>query len=80
MAWGAKAYEKWLATGFDRTRSLCCITIGVQPTKVAGTLRRAVRWSELTMIPVERHMECAYYFWYLGSKRAQGLTREWIVN
>ncbi len=31
-------------------------------TKVAGTLRRAVRWSELTMIPGERHMECAYYF------------------
>ncbi len=32
------------------------------PTKVAGTLRRAVRWSEFTMIPGERHMECAYYF------------------
>ncbi len=33
--------------------------------KVTGTLRRAVRWSELTMIPGERHMECAYYFYFL---------------
>ncbi len=30
--------------------------------KVAGTLRRAVHWSELTMIPGERHMECTCYF------------------
>jgi hypothetical protein len=35
---------------------------GNTPIKVAGTLRRAVRWSELTMIPDERKMECAYYF------------------
>jgi hypothetical protein len=34
----------------------------VFPTKVAGTLRRAVRWCELTIILGERHMECAYYF------------------
>ena len=38
------------------------VAIGTPPTKVAGTLRRAVRWSEFTMIPGERHMECAYYF------------------
>ncbi len=29
------------------------------PTKEAGTFRRAVRWSELTMIPVKRPMEYA---------------------
>ncbi len=34
----------------------------ISPTKVAGTLRRAVRGSELTRIPGERHMDCAYYF------------------
>ena len=33
-----------------------------QPTKVAGTLRRAVRSSAFTAILGERHMECAYYF------------------
>jgi hypothetical protein len=33
-----------------------------QPIKVAGTLRRAVRWSEFKMIPGERHMKCSYYF------------------
>jgi hypothetical protein len=35
-----------------------------QPTKVAGTLRRAVRNPAFTGIPGERHMECAYYFYF----------------
>ena len=33
-----------------------------KPTKVAGTLRRSVRGSELAMFPGLRHMECANYF------------------
>jgi hypothetical protein len=33
-----------------------------QPTKVAGTLRRAVRSQAFAKIPGGRHMECAYYF------------------
>ena len=33
-----------------------------QPTKVAGTLRRAVRLSAFNGILGGRHMECAYYF------------------
>ena len=33
-----------------------------QPTKVAGTLRRAVRSSAFNGILGGRHMECAYYF------------------
>ena len=33
-----------------------------QPTKVAGTLRRAVRSSAFTAILGGRHMGCAYYF------------------
>ena len=33
-----------------------------KPTKVAGTLRRAVRSSAFTAILGVRHMECAYYF------------------
>ncbi len=45
-----------------------------RPNKVAGTLRRAVRSSELTAIlggrQMEcvggRHMECAYYFNLFG--------------
>ncbi len=41
-------------------------TTMTQPTKVAGTLRRAVRWSELTVLPGERHMECVYYFDFVG--------------
>ena len=35
---------------------------GTQPTKVAGTLRRAVRSSAFSGILGGRHMECAYYF------------------
>ncbi len=31
-----------------------------QPTKVAGTLRRAVRRSEFAMIPGQLHTGCAY--------------------
>jgi hypothetical protein len=34
-----------------------------QPTKGAGTLRRAVRSQAFDRIPGGRHMECAYYFW-----------------
>ncbi len=34
----------------------------IHPAKVAGTFRSAVRCSKLSMIPGERHMECAYYF------------------
>ena len=34
--------------------------------KVAGMLRRAVRWSSFTVIPGERYMECAYYFDSVG--------------
>ena len=34
----------------------------MRPTKVAGTLRRAVRWWTFAVIPGERHMECAYYY------------------
>ena len=33
-----------------------------QPTKVAGTLRRAVRSSAINGILGGRHMECAYYY------------------
>ena len=33
-----------------------------QPTKGAGTLRRAVRRQVFARIPGGRHMECAYYF------------------
>jgi hypothetical protein len=33
-----------------------------QPTKVAGTLRRAVRSPAFARILGGRHMECAYYF------------------
>jgi hypothetical protein len=33
-----------------------------QPTKVAGTLRRAVRSQAIARILGERHMECAYYY------------------
>jgi hypothetical protein len=33
-----------------------------QPTKVAGTLRRAVRIRVFARIPGGRHIECAYYF------------------
>jgi hypothetical protein len=33
-----------------------------RPTKVAGTLRRAVRIQGFTSVSSERHMECAYYF------------------
>ena len=33
-----------------------------QPTKVAGTLRRAVRSGAFARILGGRHMECAYYF------------------
>ena len=36
-----------------------------QPTKVAGTLRRAVRSQAFAKIPGGRHMECAYYFDFL---------------
>ena len=36
--------------------------MGTQPTKVAGTLRRAVRLSAFNGILGGRHMECAYYF------------------
>ena len=34
----------------------------VTPTKVAGTLRRAVRSYSIARILGGRHMECAYYF------------------
>ncbi len=34
----------------------------VQPTKIAGTLRRAVRSQAFARIPGGRQMECAYYF------------------
>jgi hypothetical protein len=37
-----------------------------QPTKVAGTLRRAVRSSAFAGILGGRHMECAYYFDFCG--------------
>ena len=33
-----------------------------QPTKGAGTLRRAVRRQAFARIPGGRHMECTYYF------------------
>ncbi len=46
-----------------------------QATKVAGTLRRAVRWSEFTTIAGERHMECAYYFDTLG----YSLLARWAI-
>ena len=38
------------------------VALEAQPTKVAGTLRRAVRVSAFTAILGGRHMECAYYF------------------
>jgi hypothetical protein len=37
-----------------------------QATKVAGTLRRAVRSPAFTVILGGRHMECAYYFDFHG--------------
>jgi len=36
--------------------------IATQPTKGAGTLRRAVRSQAFDRILGGRHMECAYYF------------------
>ena len=39
-----------------------CVGSETQPTKVAGTLRRAVRLSAFNGILGGRHMECAYYF------------------
>ena len=42
--------------------SLPRLTVRGLAAAEAGTLRRAVRWSQSTIIPVERHMECAYYF------------------
>ena len=36
--------------------------VKTQPTKVAGTLRRAVRSQAFAKILGGRHMECAYYF------------------
>ena len=38
------------------------VRLWTQPTKVAGTLRRAVRSSAFNGILGGRHMECAYYF------------------
>ncbi len=40
------------------------VSTEAQPTKVAGTLRRAVRGWISTVIPGERHMECAYYLYF----------------
>jgi len=39
-----------------------CEPIVTQPTKGAGTLRRAVRSQAFARILGGRHMECAYYF------------------
>ena len=47
--------------------------------KVAGTLRRAVRWSELTRILGERHMECAYYFDFRRLCLASLSTRQAVL-
>jgi len=41
---------------------LCLSTDLTQPTKGAGTLRRAIRSQAFARIPGGRHMECAYYF------------------
>jgi hypothetical protein len=42
-----------------------------QPTKGAGTLRRAVRRQAFARIPGGRHMECAYYFDIPGGRHME---------
>ncbi len=57
----AKAY---IYIDFAQTRMLVCrldFCVVTQPTKVAGTLRRAVRLWTFTGSLGGRHMECAYY-------------------
>ncbi len=67
----------WLEEGEDLQLILVssrCLFL-TQATKVAGTLLRAVRWSDFKMITGERHMECAYYFDTLG----YSLLARWVT-
>jgi hypothetical protein len=43
----------------------------MQPTRVAGTLRRAVRNRAFARTLGGRHMECAYYFEILGGRHME---------
>ena len=54
--WGTKKELNYLSPYIFRQTRM------TQPTKVAGTLRRAVRSSKFAGILSGRHMECAYYF------------------
>jgi len=55
-------------SGFFRPATRPIVT---QPTKGAGTLRRAVRSEAFARIPGGRHMECAYYFRIPGGRHME---------